>query len=702
MTTLVTGGAGYIGRHIVHELVDAGEPVIALDDLSAGYRSGWSAVARLFVGDCGDQALVKALIDEHKVSAIIHVAGSTAMSDFKRARADDYRRSAEVTRHLIEAAVTRGLRHFVFASTAAVYGNSSGQWLSEEAVTLPISPYGKAKLMGEVMLKDAAARGLRYVILRIFDVAGVNPTQRRSIVSGQSTGLLSQATEAALGWRPNVRVYGTNYPTPDGTYVRDYVHVADVARAHTAALKYLRADGANATFNCGCGEGHSVLEVIKAVERVGGRSVPVQYLKPSPDDPATLVADARRIRSALQWAPRFENLDTIAMHALTGELRRPELREGAADPFLSLVAETGVAPTELRKIISAFGRQSNSALAAAQRPVAVSPLPSATPSVQRSDLQATKHAKTLTIGMATYDDYDGVYFTLQGIRLYHPDILRDVEFVVVDNNPNSPCGRALKDIENSIENYRYIPKGEISGTAVRDWVFQEARGKFVLCIDCHILIVNGALKRLIDYVRAHAQTNDLLQGPLIHDNLKDYSTHFNPEWQAGMYGTWGADPAGADPDLPPFEIPMQGLGMFACRRAAWPGFNAAFRGFGGEEGYIHEKFRQRGGKVLCLPFLRWMHRFNRPLGTSYANLWEDRVRNYLIGFGELGWETAPVVAHFKTFLGEQVWSRIVERLDPDLLPVPARRPVEASTAAYKAVKEPGVVRDPASDGVSRL
>jgi UDP-glucose-4-epimerase GalE len=702
MTTLVTGGAGYIGRHVVHELVDADEQVIVLDDLSAGYRSGWSPVAPLFVGDCGDRALVKALVDKHKVSAIIHLAGSS-VSDFDRDRADDHRRSAEVTRHLIETAAACGLRHFIFASTAVVYGDPKEQPLSEEAPALPISPYGRGKLMSEVMLKEAAAaHDFRYVILRLFEVAGVDPRQRRGIESGHFTGLLTRATEAALGWRPNVRVSGTNYPTPDGTSIRDYIHVCDVARALTAALTYLRTGGANATFNCGCGRGHSVLEVIKAVERVGGRSVPVRYLEPPLDEPAALVADARHIRSALVWAPRFDDLDAIATHVLTGELRRPELRDDAADPFLSLVVETGVAPTELRKIISAFGRQSRSALGAGSGPVAVSPSASTATSILRSDLQAAKHVKKLTIGMATYDDYDGVYFTLQGIRLYHPDILSDVEFVVVDNNPSSPCGRALKDLSNSIENYRYIPKGEISGTAVRDWVFHEARGEFVLCIDCHILIAGGALKRLIDYVKAHAQTKDLLQGPLIHDNLKDYSTHFNPEWQAGMYGTWGADPAGADPDLPPFEIPMQGLGMFACRRAAWPGFNAAFRGFGGEEGYIHEKFRQRGGKVLCLPFLRWMHRFNRPLGTSYANRWEDRVRNYLIGFGDLGWETAPVVEHFKTFLGEQVWSRIVGRLDPDLLPLPARRPVEPNATAYEGDKEPGVLRDPASDGPPRL
>jgi hypothetical protein len=267
--------------------------------------------------------------------------------------------------------------------------------------------------------------------------------------------------------------------------------------------------------------------------------------------------------------------------------------------------------------------------------------------------------------MATYDDYDGVYFTVQAIRMYHPEILDDTEFLVIDNNPLGACAKGLKDLENWAPNYRYIPQGEISGTAVRDWVFQEARGEFVLCADCHILIQPGSLRRLLDYFEANPNTNDLLQGPLIYDDLKSYSTHFKPGWSSGMYGAWASDPAGADPDNPPFEIPMQGLGLFACRREAWPGFNPAFRGFGGEEGYIHEKFRQRGGKALCLPFLRWMHRFNRPAGAPYANRWEDRVRNYLIGFQELGWDTDPVYEHFREFLGEDVWSAVLERLGSD-------------------------------------
>jgi hypothetical protein len=184
-------------------------------------------------------------------------------------------------------------------------------------------------------------------------------------------------------------------------------------------------------------------------------------------------------------------------------------------------------------------------------------------------------------------------------------------------------------------------------------------------MDCHVFIVPGALKRLIAYFDAHPGTVDLLQGPLLYDDLTSISTHFSPEWRQGMFGIWGSSADAADPERPPFDIPMQGLGLFACRRDAWPGFNPAFRGFGGEEGYIHEKFRQRGGRTLCLPFLRWMHRFARPLGTPYANRWEDRVRNYWIGFLELGWDTRPIAEHFKEYLTGGTGAQIVGRMEKE-------------------------------------
>jgi Glycosyl transferase family 2 len=264
-----------------------------------------------------------------------------------------------------------------------------------------------------------------------------------------------------------------------------------------------------------------------------------------------------------------------------------------------------------------------------------------------------RQPRKLTIGMATYDDYDGVYFSLQALRLYHPEIIEDCNFLVIDNRPDGPCAEGLKALEGSTPHYRYVPFNSYSGTAAsKNLVFSEANGEFVLCLDCHVFVVPGALRRLLDYFEAHPATMDLLQGPLIHDDLANIATHFRPAWSSGMYGCWDMDERGRDPDAPPFDIPMQGMGLFACRRSAWPEFNACFRGFGGEEGYIHEKFRQNRGRTLCLPFLRWMHRFRRPMGVPYTNRWEDRVRNYLIGFRELGLPTVELENHYGELLGE--------------------------------------------------
>ena len=265
----------------------------------------------------------------------------------------------------------------------------------------------------------------------------------------------------------------------------------------------------------------------------------------------------------------------------------------------------------------------------------------------------------LTIGMATYDDYDGVYFTVQAIRMYHPEIAAGVEFIVVDNHPEGPCSGDLKGLEKWVPGYRYVPSSRIHGTAVRDLVFREASAEFVICVDCHVMFVPGSLRKLLDYFEAHRDTPDLLQGPLIYDDLKTFSTHMERTWSAGMYGVWGTDPRAADSDAPPFEIGLQGLGVFACRKSAWPGFNPRLSGFGGEEGYIHEKFRRAGGRALCLPFLRWMHRFGRPMGVPYRNAWEDRIRNYLIVSAELGNDPAPMLDHFRNHLGRDNADRII-------------------------------------------
>lgn len=259
--------------------------------------------------------------------------------------------------------------------------------------------------------------------------------------------------------------------------------------------------------------------------------------------------------------------------------------------------------------------------------------------------------KKLSIGMASYDDYDGVYFTAQSIRLFHPEITADSEIVVVDNHPDGPCAADLRDLEGWIEGYRYVPWSRCSGTAVRDIVFREARAEFVLCVDSHVLFAPGSLRKLLDYFRANPETPDLLQGPLLYDDLRSISTHMEPRWSCGMFGVWGVDDRASDPAAAPFEIPMQGLGVFACRRSAWPGFNPRLQGFGSEEGYLHEKFRRDGGRTICLPFLRWVHRFARPLGPRYRNSWEDRIRNYLIVARELGRDPSEVVEHFRIHLG---------------------------------------------------
>jgi UDP-glucose 4-epimerase len=330
MTVLVTGGAGYIGSHMVHELADAGEPVVVLDDLSTGFRSALPQSVPLCVGDAGDQDLVASIIGEHRINAIIHFAGSIVVPDSLRDPLGYYRNNTVNTRALIESAVKGGVKHFIFSSTAAVYGNPAMLPVREDAPTRPMSPYGTSKLMSEIMLHDvAAAHDLRYVILRYFNVAGADPRQRTGQSTPAATHLLKVGVETALGMRAKLDVYGTDYPTPDGTCIRDYIHVSDLARAHSAALAHLRRGGASMTFNCGYGHGYSVLEVIGAIERVTGRRLPVQMVGRRPGDPVSLVADVGRIRSSLDWSPQFEDLDIIVSHALAWEQVLQEARKTA-------------------------------------------------------------------------------------------------------------------------------------------------------------------------------------------------------------------------------------------------------------------------------------------------------------------------------------------------------------------------------------
>ena len=251
----------------------------------------------------------------------------------------------------------------------------------------------------------------------------------------------------------------------------------------------------------------------------------------------------------------------------------------------------------------------------------------------------------VTVGMATYNDFDGVYFAIQALRLYQD--MQDVELLVVDN---FGCDHTKRFVEGWTGG-RYILRSDIQGTAApRDLVFREAAGEIVLCCDSHVLFPPGVIARLKRFYDEHPACDDLLQGPLLYDDGEFVSTHLDPVWRDEFFGIWATDPRGLDPDGAPFEIPMQGLGAFACRRSAWLGFNPRFRGFGGEEGYIHEKFRQAGRGTLCLPWLRWMHRFSRPSGVPYRLTVEDKFRNYLIGHAELGLDLAPLLEQFSTRL----------------------------------------------------
>lgn len=320
MTVLVTGGAGYIGSHMVLALRDAGRNVVVLDNLSTGFRWAVHPEAVFVEGDCGDEDLVGRVIREHSVDAIVHFAGSIVVPDSVVDPLGYYLNNTVRSRALIAAAVANGVPRFLFSSTAAVYGDAKESPIAESAPLDPVSPYGTSKLMTELMLRDTArAHPLKYVALRYFNVAGADPAGRSGQSSPRATHLIKVATQAALGERTHLDVFGTDYPTPDGTCLRDYIHVTDLARAHVLALDYLAAGGASAVFNCGYGRGYSVLQVIEAVKRVSGVDFPVNHAPRRAGDPAALVADASRIREVLGWRPELDDLDTIVAHALAWE-----------------------------------------------------------------------------------------------------------------------------------------------------------------------------------------------------------------------------------------------------------------------------------------------------------------------------------------------------------------------------------------------
>jgi UDP-glucose 4-epimerase len=320
MTVLVTGGAGYIGSHMVYALIAAGERVVVLDNLSTGFDWAIAEGAPLVLGETGDQALVSQLIRQHAVESIIHFAASIVVPDSVSDPLGYYKNNTVNSRALIECAVKGGVKHFIFSSTAAVYGNPARVPVTEDDLTAPMSPYGSSKLMTEIMLRDAGfAHGLAHVILRYFNVAGADPELRTGQSTKGATHLIKVAVETALGRREKMDVFGTAYPTPDGTCVRDYIHVSDLVQAHLDGLRYLRGGGASVTANCGYGRGYSVREVIDAVKRVSGVDFKVDISGPRAGDPAQIIASSERARAVLGWRPQRDDLATIVSHALAWE-----------------------------------------------------------------------------------------------------------------------------------------------------------------------------------------------------------------------------------------------------------------------------------------------------------------------------------------------------------------------------------------------
>jgi UDP-glucose 4-epimerase len=318
-TILVTGGAGYIGSHVVRQLGEAGEQVLVIDNLVKGFRQAVTA-GDLVVADIGDQALVSRLMGEYQVDTVMHFAAHTVVPESVAQPLKYYGNNTCGTRSLLQACLENQVKHLVFSSTAAVYGMPVDGYAAEDSPTVPINAYGTSKLMSEWMLRDVAAvNPLRYVALRYFNVGGSHPGGKIGQATPGATLLTKVACEAMVGKRPHVSLFGTDYPTPDGTGVRDYLHIEDLAGAHLNALQYLRGGGKSTTLNVGYGHGYSVREVLRMVETVGGKPLVVREEARRPGDPAYLVARADRIRIELGWQPRYDDLEAIVSDSLAWE-----------------------------------------------------------------------------------------------------------------------------------------------------------------------------------------------------------------------------------------------------------------------------------------------------------------------------------------------------------------------------------------------
>ncbi|HWU26042.1 MAG TPA: UDP-glucose 4-epimerase GalE [Rhizomicrobium sp.] len=320
MAILITGGAGYIGSHMVHAGIERGERVVVVDNLSTGLRGLVPAEANFIEGNAGNQDLIGSLIREYEIDAVIHFAGSIVVPESVAHPLEYYENNTLVARNLLAATIEGGVKNFIFSSTAAVYGEDIDGPARESCAPNPINPYGRSKLMTEWMLEDSAhAYNFRYVALRYFNVAGADPKGRTGQSTPRATHLIKRACQAALGRVGHLDIFGTDYPTHDGTGVRDYIHVSDLVGAHALALDYLRDGGQAAVMNCGYGHGASVREVIGAVERVCGRKLPVREAPRRPGDAPALVANSELLRRALGWTPNYDDLDIIVSHAYSWE-----------------------------------------------------------------------------------------------------------------------------------------------------------------------------------------------------------------------------------------------------------------------------------------------------------------------------------------------------------------------------------------------
>jgi len=316
---LVTGGAGYIGSHVTRQLAEHGHQVTVLDDLSTGFAKAVLG-AELVIGDTGDRVLVESLLRERDIDSVMHFAAKTIVPESVENPLLYYRNNTANSRNLLECCLATGVKNFVFSSTAAVYGDLQGKQADEQTVPVPVNPYGQSKLMTEQMLRDVSSvTPLKHVVLRYFNVAGSDPECRIGQSTEQATLLIKVACETAIGKREQLSIFGTDYPTPDGTGVRDYIHVEDLAVAHLRALGYLASGGSSTTLNCGYGHGYSVRAVISAVERAIGRPLPVSEQPRRAGDPAEIVARSDRIRSELGWTPAHDNLDFIVKTSLAWE-----------------------------------------------------------------------------------------------------------------------------------------------------------------------------------------------------------------------------------------------------------------------------------------------------------------------------------------------------------------------------------------------